>query len=230
MTKSIITKKSSLAKLKFVAFPLLYLFVISVVGFVVVRMGLTKISSQRSTIKKTEAQVKTLAEKVEVLGNASTYLPQYVSAISNALPGKNSALTLISQLKALSENSSTPLVDMDIGFSGKVEGLNTVSFSYTAEVDKNSSKNIIEDSLLIAPILTYNSFDIRVEGGVYEIEADGNTYWAVFPEDIPSVTDKIVLMSEGDNELLTSLMSLKSFSSDKIEPSGPYDRDNPFVF
>lgn len=230
MAKLIISPKSSLSKFSFVVFPLLYLFIISIVGIIVVRTGLTKISGQRSVIKKTEAQVRALKEKVEVLGNASAYLPDYVSATFNALPSKNSALTLISQFKDLSDKNSSPISDFDIGISGKGEGVNTVNFSYIVEVERNSSKNLIKESLLVSPIMVYNSFDIKANEGAFEIEADGSTYWAVFPEKIPSVTDRIVLMKEGDNELISSLMSLRVSPFGKIDPSGPYNRDNPFIY
>ena len=230
--KGISSTKKTLTKISFVIAPLFYLTAIIFVGIFSIRYGISKISEQQKEIKKYKTQVSILSEKIEVLENVESELPDITSNLVNALPLEDSSLLMLYQLKNVAGQNGVVLsgLDFNAGESEESGSLRTTKFSFTASINLSGSTNIITALENYSPIVIYDSFDIVKEGSVINTDVDARTYWSPAPDKIPPVTDKIKLLTEADQAIVSGVDSLIKptlFTSDATSDPGRID---PFTF
>lgn len=216
--------------LKEVFIPLAYFFVLVILYSILLKTGLSKISTQLKAIRTAEKQVNTLTAKVELLKDLEPTLPSYVNAATLALPEKNPALLAISQLKNIAGQNAIFLEDLKISGGGQASGHSNLAVSFKLSGTFEQIISFIEAMKSSAPIVALSDLEFSKTGGetVY-VDVKANFFWAEYPEKISSVDSPLAGLTQKETDTLQELTKLKKPLFSTLSPQSPGTRVNPFV-
>ena len=204
--------------------PVLYLVILIIVLIISLRIGYTKIKSQKVSLASLKKMENVLKEKEATLREFQDMASKYVTDANVALPQKNPILFVISQMKNLSNEKLLVLENFSLG-KGTSESIK-VSFSIYGDLEQLVS--FTRDTQNLSPVTTLNQVKIAFADEMATFDTSLNTFWAPYPEKIPSVSEPIVKLTSEENETLKSLSSLIPPAFSVTSPTGPYPRVSPF--
>ena len=207
--------------------PIAYLIILFTISYFVIKTGYSKIKSQRALIANAKKMEAVLLEKESSLKAISSEISQYVSPVSIALPDKNPALFLISQIKGLSDQSSTSMTDFKIG-GGSAGTEPKIRLSYKLTGPYSNIISFFKASETIAPIVSLQKLEMSILNDIANVDVSMDSYWSEYPEKIPSLTDPISKLSSSNYEALDKVIGLTPPFFTSLSPTGPTLRQNPF--
>lgn len=212
--------------------PSIFLIILVLLFSFAVRLGFTEISSQRNTIAKLQKDENILRQKEALLRDLETTLLSQADLALLTLPGKNPALAIVSQLKNLSSQKAIIIDNIKAGAPRKEESsIGRIDISFDAEGPFLSVLDFSASLKTIAPITTLQKFDLSdAGGGLSRATVSVRSYWADFPEKIPSVSEPVKEFTDEDQEILATFASLVTPSFVEVIPNPPGVRVDPFSF
>jgi hypothetical protein len=207
--------------------PVAYFVVLLVVSYFVVKAGYAKIKSLRASIASAKKVESVLAEKESILKTVSANISYYVLPVSIALPEKNPALYLISQIRSLSEQNATDLQEFKLGSAGQGQD-SQLNLSLSLRGDYPNVISLLNGLETLAPILSLNKVEMSLSGSVVNADMVVGSYWSAYPDKLPSVTDPIQELTKTNNETLKKVVQLTPPFFTTLTPTEPYGRQNPF--
>ncbi len=220
------------ANIRIFVMPTLFLIILVVLFTFSIRLGFKELSSQRQEIEKLQKDENILREKESLLRNLeSSILPQADSALI-ALPEKNPALTVISQLKNLALQKGTIIDNLKAGSPQEEEGgLSKIDITFDIDGTFFSIFDFATSVKNIAPIAGLQRLELSDAGaGGSRATISVRSYWASFPEKIPTVSEPVKGLVEKDQEILSLFATLTPPSFIEISPIAPGFRADPFNF
>lgn len=223
-------KKSFLsADTRVIILPGIYLLVLVVLYYIVVKTGLEKFAVQRRDLQNSKKIEATLLDKYNTLSQAQSQIEPFLTPSTYALPEKNPALMIIGQLRNQTETKGVSMEDFKIGStlaSGKEVSELTVGFQTTGDFFQTMEfLNGLKD---VSPIITVEKLRLSFISGVVSAEVSLKSYWSDFPQELPSVTDPIAKITEDEYTALQLTANLIQPTFTSLSPSGPYFRSSPF--
>ena len=219
---------------KTILIPLVALIIIVVLNYIVITEGVSRLSSQNKLINSNSDNEQILAEKEQELSVSTGTLSPYVRYARVALPERNPALLVITQIRKLAESNQVELDNLAINIGTGLPSEQLTKVGVTIEISGNHADvtNFIKETEKLAPLATVRVIDIKVTGEFAQANADMalDVYWAAFPSSLPAITSPIEKITQEDRSILSRLSELSQPEFSELDPNTPSARDNPFRF
>lgn len=209
--------------------PIVYLVILIFLFSFLIKSGLSKYSDQRKLIKESQALENVLKQKTTYLNENQVTIMANSGMLAVALPEKNPALIIMSQIKLLQGFIPVTISNMRFSSPGQVSPTrNSLGITFSVDGDMEGITSLIDKILNILPLITINKIDISGTGGAYTADIKVTSYWEKLPEKIPAVTDPIKEMSKDSLTLITKLQGMEKPEFQTFSPQPPSTRTNPF--
>ncbi|OGM09016.1 hypothetical protein A2W13_00560 [Candidatus Woesebacteria bacterium RBG_16_36_11] len=222
-----IEKNQSLGKISGLIVPFIWFFVLIIISYFVAKAGYAKIQSQRAAVVSARKTENVLVEKESEL-NRNRQVYSYVKPVSIALPDRNPALVLISQIRNLSALNVSTLTDLRIGGMAGADTISKVSISFSLNGSYADLMSFLKDTKSVSPLLTIQKVDFSSLDAMALVDVILSSYWSPYPEKLPPITEPIQKFTNEDLNILGQVSgnTLPVFST--LTPLAPFPRENPF--
>lgn len=226
-------KHSSFQKLKPILIPLvangiLVLVLLFVGSFVFNTSGELResMNEQKSENEMLSSRLRTLQDTTEVVDTAT-------QNVAIALPPSNSSTLIISQIRRLAEENELVINDLSLFVQesdSSMEELNRVSIELRTTGDYDSIASFINGIERVSPIINLDSSEIVEDNNSITAEIRFISYYAPYPETLPSIREPITGLSAAQEETLNEVQSLEiPLFNDNLTPQSPREESsNPF--
>jgi len=222
-----IEKNQSLGKISVLVIYFFWFFLLVLISYFVGKAGYSKIQSQRSAVVSARKTENVLVEKESEL-KSSTKIYTYVKQVSIALPDKNPALVLISQIRNLSSLNVSTLEDLRIGGMAGTEVVSKVNISFSLNGRYPDLMSFLKDTKTLSPLLTIQKVDFSNLEDVALVDVILNSYWSPYPEKLPPITEPILKFTTEDLNILGQVSGNTTPVFSTLTPLAPFPRENPF--
>lgn len=210
--------------------PILGILIIFILLVLLFKFGFSKIRMLIGEYKTANEVETMLASKLSQLASDNQTSLENANKLVIALPEKNSAMVMISQMKRLAFEKNLTLGKLEISGLRNTESLNSVQL--TAEVSALDLANLLDyfrNLLNLAPVSSVFEVKISSEngsklGGSVEL----SVYWSDFPLTIPAVREPVTSLSDSELSVLQSISNLREPEYQVLEPLTQPDRVEPF--
>lgn len=224
-------KKTPYLKLLFV--PVMGMVLIGLMSVLVASFLVGKINdlTAQSSVNSTQlAQLENKLSSLEKIDSNSELLSQSES-VYIAFPDKNPAVFAVSQIRRYAQEMEIVITKLNVSSSGsKGEEFSQAGIQFTVEGDYGKISEFVEKLKSAAPLMSLERVKIsQISSGASEATVLMTTYWASFPETLPSVTSAVSDLTEEEINLLSELASLEAPQFVNLPPSATVSaRPNPF--
>ena len=188
--------------------PLLSLFGIVVCFFATYKIGLNKLSNQKSEIKKIEKNINVLKQKQETLVKVKETLSEDMKFFSSALPDSNPALSIIYQIKNRSIENGLIINNIKSGGESKLKKFSKVDLSFDMEGNLINIISFIKLTQSFSPIFTIEKLELNQFGSFYKASVATRGYWAPLPKKIPAVNQPLSDFTDEEIKIITKISNL----------------------
>lgn len=200
-----------------------------VLFIVVTKFGVGRVIELRQEISQANIDKNALTQKLSTLQNLGSNLSANSEASSVALPDKNPALIVLSQIKNLavqnvvsvsniktssSVSPNTNLSSADLSFD--VVGPFPAIFSFLSGIHK------------IAPITIVDRVRMNETGQTATAAVTVSSFWSALPTQIPAVDQPVNTLTSDEQTILTSVSTLVPPQFSELSPAQG-GRANPFA-
>lgn len=205
-------------------------FIASLLLFIVVgKIGLTKIASLRDEIAVASKDQATLSQKLDILTSLSDGLQSNSQVSTYALPEKNPALSVISQLRKLSSQSLVGLNNLKTSPGLKQSsGLSTVDVTFDLFGPKEGIFTFLNGLGNVAPLMVVDRVVINEYAGQATATVTIKSFWAEYPTKLPSLTQPINSLSADEVKTLTFVSALLRPQFTQLPAAASGGRGDPF--
>ena len=211
--------------------PIILITVLIILSILVAKIGISKVNSQREKLTVAQRDETIFKQKQEILQEVQGEVLSLADLSASAVPNKNPALAVISQLKNLASLRSVVLSNLQVGSkSGAEKGMSKVDISFDVDGDFSSVLDFLQDTSKIAPISQIEKIEINQTVGATRANTTMVSFWAPFPKKLPPLTEAAKDLSAEELSLIRSLSELTPPVFLEIAPSVPSARADPFAF
>ena len=211
--------------------PFILITVLIILSILVAKIGISKVNSQREKLTVAQRDETIFKQKQEILQEVQGEVLSLADLSVSAVPNKNPALAVISQLKNLASLRSVVLSNLQVGSkSGAEKGMSKVDISFDVDGDFSSVLDFLQDTSKIAPISRIEKIEINQAVGATRANTTMISFWAPFPKKLPPLTEAAKDLSVEELSLIRSLSELTPPVFLEIAPSVPSARADPFAF
>lgn len=195
------------------------------------QIGFAKISEIRSKITTAKHDKAVLTEKLDLLRTVASTGVQDSNVVTNALPDSAPALAVMSQLKKLAAESNLVLKALkSSGGATETEAdFYTMQLSFNLLGSKSDIAGFVGQLPSLAPITSLESVKISQAGAGFISTVTIKSFWAPFPEKLPSSIEEFKDLTPEDKTLLSELSNLKQPSYISLPPPNLEGTDDPFA-
>ncbi len=193
-----------------------------------VKVGFSRIGQQRDEIAAARSSESILTQKESVLRGVQATVPSYVNTVAASLPEKNPSLSMTSQLRTLAATNGLVMENIKIGSAVASASLAEVDISFGLEGAPATVISFLDSIKNLAPVSTIEKAKINQSAQGTRADVTVRVYFAAFPEKLPSLTEPVKELTDGERATLNRLsaLSLPAFTDLKPQPAGV--RENPF--
>ena len=208
--------------------PSVYL-VVSILLFVFgVKTGLEKIAGQRSSLTEAGKTQTVLQQKESLLRQIAPEVGAQVEVLANAVPEKNPALTMISQIKNLAAVSGITITTFKVGGVNAAGAVSFADVTFDADGELVSLISFLNTIKTLAPLSTIDTVKINQQAGTASANTRIRVYFAGYPTKLPSLTEAVGELTAEEEGLLETLSGLSPPSFTTLFPQEPTVRESPF--
>ncbi|KKT33847.1 MAG: hypothetical protein UW21_C0007G0009 [Candidatus Woesebacteria bacterium GW2011_GWB1_44_11b] len=196
------------------------------------RIILNRIGNLRQEIAAAAREENALAEKVNVLQSLSPATLGQTQISTVALPSKNSALLAISQIKIKAQVFGINLDEIKVGgqLNSGTTSLSRAEISFDGVGQFASVADFLISLSGTAPLGRVEAVKISQAGETTRATITYSSFWADFPDKLPSLTESLPDLTSEEEATLRRLLSLDQPTFSELNPSAPIQRANPFSF
>lgn len=229
--------KISYLKIKKLALPggiLLITLIIAVIGFSSIYK---KITTLRKDIKSSQEEVDLLKERLTSLKQAETEsISDSAVNVSLALPSKNPALFVASQIRAIAQENALSITELIIDnrlsqSRADEESVSSVNVTVGLMGDYTQIAKMIEGLKTSKPLLSINELTIEKSNNTYEAAITYKAHWSSLPATLPSINKPVLPLTSSEKQILQLLTTYKEASLVDVSALAPQeitDRPDPF--
>ena len=218
--------------LKILLGPLVVILLIATFGLYSVNTGYGRVKKQIEEYKSVKMEETHLKEKLASIKAIKSDILDQADFTVVALPQKNPATFLISQLKLYAEENSITIKEISLSGSQQNDVLN--SMILTADIEGSdiiSQLSFMESILKFAPIslIVGSQSTLSQNEANYKQELEISFYWSPLPTTLPSISEPIKGLTGEQNEVLRQISLLKQPSLVNLNPQvQTTERETPF--
>lgn len=216
---------------KILAYPVLTLSLLVILFSLFAKKGITLVNNKITEFNTVEKEERALEVKLSSLQNFPLETLSSVELISVALPSKNPAVWLTSQVKRTSRETEVAITKIEVTNLNASEDITGSDFSLEFETsDYSSMLNFLKDIIVYLPISYVEEVKAERMGGrdFITTEVDFTFYWSDFPKTLPPLTEPLQELTGEDDALLSEISNFKMPVFIELDPDSPQDRPNPF--
>ena len=214
--------------LKTLAVPFVSLIVLIVLVIVLFQVALSKISLQTEEITKTQKEEKVLSAKLSFLSEAESQIGNQAESLSLYLPDKNSALSIIAQIKSLATPYGLIVENIKVGTEIKEGGVSKVSIDFDVDGQTSAILIYLKSLKTAMPVMVFSR--VKIAGATEVVRASVTLigFWSPLLTKIPAITEPIKELTGEEKTLIEKITSFVQPPFGKVAPAGPTSRGNPF--
>lgn len=219
--------------LRAVGLPLVFLGVLVFLIVFVVNTGFKQVSDVREKLTEAKRQEATLISKLETLQQGAESYQAFSDLSAVAIPEKSPAAIVSSQVKSLAASAGVVIAKVSTQTGGSSESsLKELGVDISAQGELSSMLSYFDSLRSFLPLTEINDVSFSVGESSVSTEARITSFFAPFPESLPSLTSAISDLTEEEKEILGrfSGFARPSFTQAEVAPGGPYDRADIFNF
>ena len=212
--------------------------IITILLFLVVgNYGIGRVRDLRSQISQARQEKAVLIEKLNILRTISEMAVSGSKFAASALPGENPVLLARAQIKELATQNSVVLSNLksDLGGSS-VSGLSTVGLNFDLSGARSEIIAFLKAIGDTAPVSLVDKIAFSESMGESSATVSVKTFWAAFPQILPSVTESIMDLTAEEKNTLDKISALAQPTSFELligseggEMGEGGGRPNPFL-
>ena len=195
----------------------------------------SRYSRVRLNLNEVNSTIDVFEKRLTKLRLASEEAPVYSSSAQLALPSKNSALAVVSQLRNIAFENELNIENLSL--EGQLEGEGStlsrfdLSFKLNGEFDRISA--FLSELPKLLPLVNITTLDVNDRNDLVEAKIEVVSFWARLPTELPPITEPVIELSQDELATLNVISSFKKplTSTEEQEVSLPGGvRLNPFTF
>lgn len=218
-------------KMKVMMVPLGLLLAMVVLIVIVLRVGVSKISTQRTELRKATKNETILSQKQQVLQTLENNILSYADVAIVAMPDKNPSLMVLSQLKVLAEKNGIIISDIKIGSRTKDKsGAFKTTILIGVEGPLTQVLNYLISTKNFAPLSVVNKVELAQVGGLARARTILTVFWVPLPTKLPAIAEPVRELSANETNLITELSNLEQPLFTQVLPAAPSARIDPFSY
>jgi|GEM_PF-3399461 len=216
---------------KMLVLPASYLLIMGLLILISVRIGMSKIQSQRQDLSQVTSTYNTLLEKDTTLKSSQSDVAYFILSSTLAVPSKDPVLAEMVQVKALATQFLLPIDELKVSASGSSsDSLLRSQFSFKVAGEVGQIILFVKSLSQIAPLTTVDKVEITSsEGSVVLASISISSHWNKMPDALPAITDPIKKLTNDDMEALQLMAKLTPPPFSDLPPLGTSSRANPFL-
>jgi hypothetical protein len=221
------------ANLRVVGLPLVFLGVLVFLIVFVVNTGFKKVSEVRAKLTESEKQEAVLTSKLETLQQGAEAYETFSDLSAVAIPEKNPAAVVSSQVKSLAATAGVVISKVSTHTRGDSEShLSELAVEISAQGELDSMLSYLDSLTSFLPLTEIASLGFSLVEDTLSTEAQITSFFAPFPESLPSLTSPISDLTQEEKDILGKFASYSqpTFTGTQISPGGPYQRTDIFNF
>jgi len=188
-----------------------------------------KISSERAQLEKAKEIEDDLALKQQVLTQLEGEVLGLVGSTVLAVPEKNAALMIVSQIKLQAQQRLLMVSDLAIGSSlESKKGVKRVQLQFDVEGDIFHIMDFLKSLITSAPLSVLEKVNLANTGDAVRATVALSVYSAPLPETLPPLTEPLKNLTTDETDILNILGQLVSPPFLEVSPQTPTTRANPF--
>lgn len=229
LTFEISGQKISKKDLKALGIPALAILIVLIL-FAFTYRGLSgKLSSEKAQLDMAKKVEDDLALKQQVLTQLQGEVLGLVGSTVLAVPEKNSALMMVSQIKSQASQRLLTISDVAIGSTLELtKGVQRIQLQFDVEGDVAQIMDFLNSLTITAPLSVLEKVNLANTGDTVRATVALSVYAAPLPASLPSLTEPLKELSEDETNLLNTLGQLISPPFLEVTPQTPTTRANPF--
>ncbi len=210
--------------------PLISIIIVFLLGLLLIKSGVSKISAQVAFYNAAKNEEAALATKLSNLQGSSLGSLEAANQLVVALPEKNSVMITISQVKKLAAEKNTTIAKFEISGLGSVADMASIQLLTQINTpDLPSLVAYLQGVPELAPILAINSVKMVGQGGgTFSGLVEASVYWAAFPQTIPSVREPMAGLTPEEQGIVDAVSALRAPDFQIIDPTEQAERPEPF--
>jgi len=202
------------------------LVLIFAIGF---KVGLGQVGRRRADLALLRKNKEILTAKRDLLTSIAPQVASQAGLVTAALPGRNPALLVISQIKKLAVANGVVLTGIKVGLSGEAKSrAAAVGVSMDMIGPVASVLDLVSGIKKIAPISRIDKVELNLTGMDTTSSLEVKSYWASFPTRLPALTEPVAGLTKAEENLLETLADLTLPALVTLAPSSPVENPNPF--
>lgn len=227
---SLIKEKLFGPNVKVLALPVGLIVVLFVLFIYALKTGYSQISTRVNNLRDSEKQEQILEERVEILREIQDGILAQSDISIIAVPNKNPALWVLSQLKNTASENSLTLLNTRIRNEDNVdETLKKMNLEFSAEGEILSIMSFVKSVEKFAPVTRVEAISIvNTQEGSVTASIGTTIFWGELPTKIPPLTEPIKRLSAKENELFAVVDKLRRPTFTVLTPIEPSLRETPF--
>jgi len=219
--------------LRALGIPLIFLGVLVILIAFVVNTGFKQVSEVRSKLMESKRQESILTSKLETLQQGAESYQAFSDLSAVAIPEKSPAAIVSSQVKSLGALAGVIVTKVSTQGGGNTEvGLKELGVEISAQGELTNMLSYFDSLRSFLPLTEVNDVSFsQGETGV-STQAKITSFFAPFPESLPSLTSPISDLTAEEKEILGNFASFAqpTFTHAGVSVGGPYDRADLFNF
>ena len=219
--------------LKVMGIPLLFLGVLIALVVIVVNTGFKQVTQVREKLQESKKQEAILTAKLETLQRGEESYQSFSDLSAVAIPDKNPAAIVSSQVKTLGAVSGVAISKVSALSGGNAEsGLRGLSVEISVQGELANMIKYFDSLRSFLPLTEVVEVNFTQGGATISTEAQITSFFAPFPEALPSLTAPITDLTQEEKEILAKYASYAqpTFTRAEVVSGGPYERADLFSF
>ena len=232
-------KNSTFYKFKPVALPIGIIAVVIVLAFVAGNIIIQRIGSIRSEISRLESSNNLLNTRLKTLQEIPVEITESIQIVSRALPPENPAILIAKQIRDIALENDLVIQKMNItrnsaAVSESPDDIANIEINFDATGTLAEIGILIDSLKNISPIVNLSSVELqrKLQDNTVDATLFLTAFSSGFPETLPSITEPISELSQGEMATLEELKVFRqpALGDSQITPVAPdAGRPSPFL-
>lgn len=194
-----------------------------------IRIGSAQIGQRRTNLVLLQKNRGILTAKRDLLTDIAPEVTARANLVTVALPGKNPALSAISQIKNLAGANGVFISGFKIGIGAQAGAKATVTeIGFEAAGPVGSILSLVSGIKKMAPITHIDRVELNLTGDYTQSSLQVRSYWAPYPTKMPALTEPASDLTKAEVAIVETLLDLTLPAFVTLVPDRPVDNPNPF--
>jgi hypothetical protein len=185
------------------------LFLTVVLSLIVGIYGIGRVKALGTQIAQAQKDKNVLTDKLNVLRNIDSTIETGSQTSSVALPDKNSAFIVLSQIRGIAQQNGVALSDLASGVAVKdPSGFSRVNISFAIVGSRAGIIAFLNGVQKIAPLTLVDKIEFAEAKKGPQATITVKSFWSPFPQSLPALNEQISSLTPDEEDTLSKVNAL----------------------